>query len=661
MNKIKDRINKLRLLKRHYDLEYWKNSSTSQSDEVYDQVCQELNSLLDENPSLKTNEDTILESVYMNTFKPVSHKFRMLSLDKCLTKDQFIDWYTKFENKVRNASKQEIVFEYKIDGFAICLEYENGILVRGSTRGDGFIGDDITSTVFQISDIHKKIDSSFTGEISGEIYMKKSSLNLLNEKLISENKKPLKNVRNAAAGIARQKDTSSGLASYLSFLCYKVNDQNNDYDTYVDEIKVAKNLGFKTVLDLEGLVANVARLNRGNIEKLLDSFENRREKLDLDVDGVVIKINDKQLQNQLGEKERFPVWAIAYKFPAIEKLTTLLNVEWEYGAKDGRLTPMAVIEPVDIGGTTVKRPTLHNWDRIRELDVKIGDTIKVSRRGDVIPHVEEAILELRPEDAREIEIPTCHICGHKAIISGAYIKCDNENCSGKISGKINVFIRAMEIENLGVNTVEKLIDSGRLNSIPDLYRLSSIDISDLDKMGNKSANKIILNITNSKNEPLWKVLSGLSIPMVGERTAKILEDSFKSLSNFKLATLPKLLSINNMGNVVSNNIVEWLSIEDNIKLLDELILLDIGSKVETIQVLENKLDGLKIAFTGKLKNWSREECKKIILSNGGIPWDIKKEISILLIGEGARSNKVDKAKKLGAKIITEDEFLELLK
>lgn len=661
MDNINDRINKLRLLKRHYDLEYWRNDSTIQSDSIYDQICCEFNKLINKYPEYKLPEDDVLESVYMNTFNPVKHRHRMLSLGKCLNLNEFITWYLKFEDRVNNAINSEMIFEYKIDGFAICLEYENGILVRGSTRGDGTIGDDITSTVFQINDIHKKVDSSFTGEISGEIYMKKSSLNLLNEKLTSENKKPLKNVRNAAAGIARQKDVSTGMAGFLSFLCYKVYDENREFDTYANEIKVAKKLGFKTTLDLEGIVANVDRLNLQNIENLLKTFESRREKLDLDVDGVVIKINDKELQNNLGEKERVPNWAMAYKFPAIEKLTTLLNIEWEYGAKDGRLTPMAVIEPVDIGGTTVKRPTLHNWDRLKELDVKIGDTIKVSRRGDVIPHVEEVLHELRPNDAKEIEIPLCPICGSKAIINGAYIKCNNDNCSGKISGKINVFIRAMDIENLGVNTVEKLIESNKLSSIPDLYRLKIEDISELDKMGDKSAKKILANIENSKKQPLWKVLSGLSIPMVGEKTAKLLEDKFKTLDKFKLATLTTLLSIQDMGNVVSNNIVEWLSLNENQALLDELVSLNIGNTIEEILILEHKLDGLKIAFTGKLQNWTREQCKKLILSNGGIPWDIKKDISVLLIGDGAKDAKIEKAKKLGAKIVTEVEFLDMIK
>lgn len=661
MDNIKNRIEKLRLLKRHYDLQYWKNTESIQSDEIYDQIANEFNMLIEQYPQYKLPEDDTLESIYMNTFAEVTHKYRMLSLGKCFSADELNEWILKINNKINNAKNKELIFECKIDGLAVCLEYENGILVRASTRGDGTIGNDITQTIYQIEDINKTVDNNFSGEISGEIYMKKSSLLQLNETLRNEGKKEFKNVRNAAAGIVRQKDTSIGLASYLSFLCYKVNQDNVQFNTYLDEIKLSKQLGFKNAMDLIGVSISVDKLNKQQITNILQCFEDQREQLDLDIDGVVIKINDKQLQDQLGEKEKIPNWTIAYKFPAIEKLTTLLNVEWDFGVKDGRLTPMAVIEPVDIGGTTVKRPTLHNWDQIQKLGVQIGDTIKVSRRGDVIPYVEEVISELRPSDSRTIQIPVCPICGHKTIIQGAFIKCNNNDCSGKISGKIKVFVHSMEIDSLGSNTIDKLVESEKLLSIVDLFKLEIEDIASLDKMGQKSSKKIIDNINKSKEQPLWKVLAGLSIPLVGGNTAKLLETNFKSLANFKDTNITKLLSIDGMGNVVSDNIVKWLADVNNQCLLDELIKLHVGENIELVQILQNKLNDSKIAFTGKLQNWTRDECKKLIISNGGIPWDIKKEIDILLIGDGARSNKIDKAKKLGAKIITENEFLNMLK
>lgn len=662
LNLIEERINKLRLLKRHYDLEYWKNNITIQTDEIYDQITTEFNELLNKYPQFKKQNDDVLESVYMNTLEEVTHKNRMLSLDKCFSIDELLAWYNKQLNKITIKNVSELVFEYKIDGFAICLEYNNGILVRGSTRGNGLIGDDITATVFHINDIPKKLCKNFTGEISGEIYMKKSSLELLNNQLKLEGKDILKNVRNGASGIATRKDTSKKHASYLNFLCYKAIDYNNKFKTYLEEMNFAKELQFNVVMDLKKCIISTDKLvlNSQTIDNLFKKFSDERDNLDLDIDGIVIKINDKSIQEMLGEQDRYPNWAIAYKFPAIEKITKLLGIEWEYGARDGRLTPMAIIEPIEIGGTTIKRPTLHNWDRIKELDIKIGDTIKVSRRGDVIPHVEGVLKELRPSNCSDVDIPTCPLCNERSIIDGAYVKCKNDYCQGKLNGKINVFINSMEIENLGPNTIDKLIENKKICSIPDLYKLKEDDISSLDKLGEKSAKKILSNINNSKKEPLWKVLTGLSIPLVGEKTARIIEQRFKSLKTFS-ETFNNYNEISGLGNVVFNNITKWLSDINNRSLLEALIELEIGNTIEEILISEHKLDGLKIAFTGKLQSWTREQCKKVILSNGGTPWDIKKEISILLIGDGARSNKIDKAKKLGAKIVTEDEFLNMIK
>ena len=658
MDNIKNRIEKLRLLKRHYDIQYWKNNYTEQSDEIYDQLVKEFNELLEKNPQFKIKEDDQLESIYMNTFSEVKHKNKMLSLGKVLNIEEFIQWF----NNIKRFSKDELIFEAKIDGFAICLEYDNGILIRASTRGDGEVGDDITSTIFQIPDIPNKLTSDFTGEISGEIYMKQSSLNQLNERMSENNLEPLKNVRNAAAGIARQIDSSNNMGQYLSFLCYKLFNENGKNNTYIEDIQQAKNMGFNTVFDnLNGIRENISKLNNETIEKILVDFNNLRDKIDLEIDGVVIKLNSKNTQKLLGEKNKIPNWAIAYKFPPIEKITKLLDVEWDLGVKDGRLTPMAIIEPVEIGGTLVKRPTLHNWDRINELDIKIGDTIKVSRRGDVIPHVEQVLKQLRPDNFKNIELPICPVCGSKSKIDGTYVKCINKDCKGKVSGKLNVFIRSMDIECLGPKMIDKLISECNINNIYELFLLKKGDLSNLDRLGEKLEDKILKNIKDSINKPLWRVLAGLSIPMVGETTGKLLEKELKTLENFKNLTIEQTTNIDGLGDVCSENKIKWLSNNDNKNLIDELMKIGLGKNIEETKITANKLNGLKIAFTGKLQKLTRNECKKVILENGGIPWDIKKEISLLLIGDGAKETKIEKAQKLGAKIITEDEFLNMIK
>ena len=661
---VQERIEKLRLLKRHYDLEYWRDSCNSHSNEIYDQIKSELDTLLNENPKFKVKSDDELESIYMNTFAATAHKYRMMSLGKIFSVDELFSWLKSKLKVILNSIENKLIFEFKIDGFAISLEYENGVLLRASTRGDGKVGNDMTPTVYLIPDIPNKLNNNFTGEISGEIYMKKSSLEKLNEKLIVEGKEPLKNVRNAASGIARQKDASTKYAEYLSFLCYKYNNDNKKFNTYIQDMNAAKALGFHTVFhDLEGIVINeIEKLTPKAVEGIFNTFKNKRDDLDLDIDGVVIKINNKDSQEILGDNGKVPNWSTAYKFPAQEKLTKLLNVEWDFGIKDGRFTPMAIIEPVEIGGTTVKRPTLHNLEEIKRLGVKIGCSLIVSRRGDVIPKIEEVIQELMPSDAKEIEIPkVCPYCGKPLIIDGAYLKCINHDCSGRLYGRIMSFVQSMAIDGFGPKLVDKLIDTNKLKSITDIYKLKIEDISILDKMGEKSAKKIINNIEKSKSNPMWRIIAGLSIKDVGEQTAKLLENNLNTLQDIKYLEKEMLLKLNDIGETSSENILNWINRKDNIEIIDELSAIGLGCIKETIKVTENKLNGLKIAFTGKLQSFTRKDCETKIKENGGEVWAIKKELDILLIGDGAKEHKIEKAKSLNAKVITEDEFLEMIK
>ena len=662
MLNIQEQIEKLRLLKRHYDLEYWRESCSSHSDEIYDQIKNKLEKLLEENPKFRVKSDDELESVYMNTFAAVTHKYKMMSLGKVFSVDELFSWLKSKIKLILNSVNNALIFEFKIDGFAISLEYENGILLRASTRGDGKVGNDMTPTVYLIPDIPNKLKTNFTGEIAGEIYMKKSSLKKLNEKLVQEGKEPLKNVRNAASGIARQKDASTKYAEYLSFLCYKYNNDNKQFENYIKEMSEAKFLGFHTVFhDLNGIIINdIERLASKTIEGIFNTFKNKRDDLDLDIDGVVIKINNKDVQEKLKDNGKVPNWSIAYKFPAQEKITTLLDVEWDFGIKDGRFTPMAVIEPVEIGGTIVKRPTLHNLEEIKRLGVKIGCSLIVSRRGDVIPKVEEVIQELMPSDAKEIEIPTiCPYCGQPLVIDGAYLKCINHDCSGRLYGRIMSFIQSMSIDSFGPKLVDKLIETNKLKSVVDIYKLKAEDISSLDRAGDKLANKIINNIEKSKSNPMWKIIAGLSIKDVGEKTAKLLENNLNTLQDIKYLTKDKLLQLNDIGETSANNILNWIN-EVNIGIIDELSALGLGCIKETIEVANNKLNGLKIAFTGKLESFTRKECEDIIKQNGGEVWAIKKELDILLIGSGAKQHKIEKAKSLGANVITEEEFLVLI-
>lgn len=663
LEKAKERIEKLRSVKRHYDIEYWKNDDNSQSHDIYDQIKREFMGLLKHFPQFELPEDSKLESAYMNTFAAVIHKHKMMSLGKALSIPEFIEWLKPLRPKIKGYKNKSGVLEGKADGFAITVEYVDGKRTKASTRGDGEIGDDITSTVALIPDIPVTLPDNFTGELGGEIYMRKSSLIKLNEKLVLEGKKPLKNVRNAAAGIGRKKNVTEKNGQFLSFFCYRYINEDHELETYMEGMDAAKAMGVKTVFhDLFGVyIEDMSLFTEEEATKIFVDIESKREDFDFDIDGVVIKLNDKMIQDELGEKLKVPNWAIAYKFPAEEKLTIVLNVEWDYGIKDGRFTPMAIIEPVDIGGTTVKRPTLSNWDIVQKLGVRIGCTGKVSRHGDVIPYFEEVIHELDPEDAIDIKLPTCPHCDSQTIVVGAYVKCPNDECPGRIGGKAKSFVNAMDIDSLGGSTIDKLIESDKIVSIVDFYKLSISDIANLDKNGEKSAKKILANIENTKNNPLWRVLSGLCIKLVGGSTSKALEKSIGSLERFKNIKFEELVAIDDVGNVASTNIVKWLADADNQIILDELIALGIGNKIEIIEIKENKLNGAKMAFTGTLNSWSRTGCEKVIKSSGGEVWGIKKELQYLLIGEGAKDAKIKKATELGAKIITESEFKEMIK
>jgi len=661
LESIQEEVEKQRALKRHYDLEYWKKTDNSHSDEIYDQVKKDFELMLIKWPQFKLPEDDGLESIYMNTFATVIHKHKMLSLGKALSIPEFIEWLDLLRVRISKAEKTSGVFEGKADGFAITVEYEKGIRMGASTRGDGVAGDDITATVALIPDIPNILPNEFTGEIGGEIYMRKSSLVKLNEKLVLEGKKPLKNVRNAASGIGRKKNVIEKAGEYLSFFCYRyIDESNRETETYMEEMEAAKALGLKTVFhDLFGMfIEDLSTITKEKITEIFNEVEKKREDFDFDIDGVVIKINDKILQEELGVGKKVPNWAIAYKFPAQEKLTKVLNVEWDYGIKDGRFTPMAILEPVEIGGTTVKRPTLSNWNVLQKLGVKIPCTGRVSRHGDVIPYFEEVIEELTPSDAKDVKLPICPHCDSQTIVVGAYVKCPNDDCGGRINGKAKSFVNAMDIDSLGVSTIDKLIEDDKIVSIVDFYKLSIRDIADLDKMGETSAKKILVNIENTKQQPLWKVLSGLCIKLMGGSTSKTLEKQFKSLSEFKDA---KMEDLKDIGDVVSTNIIEWLAIPENQQMLSDLVEIGVGSTVEKIEVKENKLNGAKISFTGKLSSWSRNECEKVIESSGGIVWGIKKELQFLLIGEGAKVPKIEKAEKLGAQTITEEEFKNMIK
>jgi DNA ligase (NAD+) len=658
---IKGRIVRLRNLINNQNELYFKNSSENNiSDSLYDKLLEELKKLEEQFPEFKDdNSPTQILGDYLNenSFNKVNHKIPMLSLDKVLSIEQFNDWVKKAFNKL---NIKEFIFEYKFDGLANSLVYENGYLTQASTRGNGKVGEDNTATAKLIPNVPYYIEQfkdTEKVEVRGEILLLKEGLTEINKNLPEENQ--YKNVRNAASGILKNKLPNSDYCKYLIFSPYGYYENDDFYnDTYLKDIKLLKDIFITPYKTLAAVKVNNIDNAIEKLNKLFNEVYENRNNLDIDIDGIVIKANKYDDWNRLGIGKKYPNYAVAYKFPAMENTSVLLDVEWCLGGK-GAITPKAVIEPVEIGGSTIGYATLHNIQYIKNLDLKLGDTVIVSKRGDVIPCIESVIKDLRSGEEKEITIPTvCPSCGQplksNTTDKGIFLYCDNENCTGMQVNKIENFIKAMEIDNFGTVLINKLFSVGKIKTFIDIYKLKKNDISSLEKMGDKSADKILNNIEKSKDNELSQIIDGLMIKSVSKEKGKILQDRYKTLDNFINCTYEELLSLPTFGEILVNNILEYIN--KNKDMINDLINLGIIGKVKTNN---GKLNNKSFCFTGKL-SISRNEMTDIIENNGGTVSSIKKGTDYLIIGEGAKENKIDKAKGYGIEVITEEEFNALL-
>ena len=586
----------------------------------------------------------------------IVHDVPMLSLGKAMDMDEL---YNEIR-KMYNAGSRHFFIECKHDGLACRLKYNKGKLLFGATRGNGKVGNDVTLTCKQIENIPKELPEPIDLDIRGEIFLTKSGLNKIN-KYIQEHfpkQKLKKNVRNTASGLLRDENPDVNKSKYLKFSAYMA---LTDDISHSASMRRARELGFQTTVDFVKthlVVFDDKKTfddNFNEIKIILNNVADDRSNLDFDIDGMVIKSDLYVDQQKLGSREEKPNWAIAYKFPQEEKMSILKDVRWDLGPK-GNITPVALIEPVEILGATVENPTLHNIDEIKRLDIKIGDHITVTRRGDVIPKVIRSHPELRTGDEKEIIIPDkCPVCGGPVTKQDVFIRCDNINCKGRIAGRVLDFINKLEIKDFGEKLINKLVELNKIKSIVDIYKLVEKDISTLDKQGDTSAKKVISRINQSKSATLDKVLAGLGIPNIGDTTGKQLAKFYGTLDKFQKATFEELLNMDDIGELTATSILKW--IKNNNNLINELIKLNIGQPLPTAL---GKLNGKTFAFTGTL-SISRKKMQETIESNGGINSSIKKGLDYLIIGAGAKDHKIEKAKSLNANVITEDEFYKLIK
>ncbi len=658
MNKseAKKRIEKLRKEISHHNYKYYVENNPEISDYEFDQLLKELEKLESEFPDLIT-PDSPTQRVGggpLEGFKTVEHKVPMLSLANTYTFDEL----REFDERVRkNVGEVEYIVDPKIDGAGVALLYENGIFIRGATRGDGVKGDDITPNLKTINSIPLRLRGNTLKdvEVRGEVYMSLEGFKKYNREQAKKGEMVFANPRNAAAGSLRQLDPRIVASRPLDIFVYYLSYSNKEFDTLENAIKAMKEAGFR----LNPLIKKVKNIEE--VIKYCKELEKKREKLDYEIDGAVIKVNSFAKQRELGETSKNPRWAISYKFAAKQATTKLNDIVVQVG-RTGTLTPVAVLEPVEVGGVTVSRATLHNFDELKRKDIRIGDQVLVERSGDVIPQVVKSIKEKRTGVEKRKKIPQkCPACGTEVVrpLDEVAVRCPNKRCPARLKWRIRYFASrdAMDIEHLGGQTIDKLLDAGLIDNIADLYSLKKEDILKLEGFKEKSAQNLLDSIEKSKQQDLSRLIYGLGIRHVGKYAAQLLASKYSSIDELAKASEEELKEIDGLGDKSAESIVTFFATEENQKLIERLK--DIGVKTKQERKGWLPLQGKKFVFTGGL-SISRPEASDLIKQKGGIvASSVGKDIDYVVVGENPGS-KYNKAKKLNLKIINEEEFKKIV-
>jgi len=664
---VKKEAEELREKLRYHEYRYHVLDDPEISDAAYDRMMVRLKEIEAAYPELVTPDSPTLRvgGAPREGFQTVRHARPMLSLDNAFSHDALRDW----DRRVREISGREdieYIAEHKFDGLSISLQYEGGVLVRGVTRGDGTTGEDVTPNVKTVRSVPLRVEAGalkkaklpLDFEVRGEIMMTRESFDALNRQQEQSGGKIFVNPRNAAAGAIRVLDPTITAQRRLDFFAYYLFvDGKVPFGKHSESLLALKQLRFRASDDW--------KLCNG-IEKVVEyivAWDSKREKLAYDIDGVVIKVNSTSLQNELGFTAKAPRWAIAYKYPARQETTVVNDIIVQVG-RTGTLTPVAVLEPVQVGGVTVSRSTLHNMDEIDRLGLQIGDTVLVERAGEVIPHVLKVVKE--GKNRKPFRMPKeCPVCGsaiHKVEGEVAY-RCVNAACPAKLKESLLHFAgrHAMNIDGLGEKIVDQLVEKKMVKDVADLYALKEEEVANLERMAEKSAQNLLEEIAASKKNPLSRLIFALGIQFVGERTGQLLAEHFSSLEDFAGAKTEELENVSEVGPKVAASIVEFFSEPANRKLIKKLDKAGVHPTAENREVKSQKLAGKSFVFTGGLANRSREEAGELVLQNGGkVSGSVSKKTDYVVVGTDPGS-KYDKAKELGVAILTESEFEKLIK
>ena len=658
--KIKERIDFLRKELDEHNHSYYVLDTSTISDFEFDKLLKELVKLEDENPEFfdATSPTQRVGGGVIDGFKTVSHKYRMLSLGNTYSEEDLHE----FDTRLHKLTDQEIeyVCELKYDGVSISLTYENGDLTQALTRGDGAQGDDVTANVRTIKSIPLKLKGDYPAnfEIRGEIFIPIKGLEKMNKLRTEEGLEPYKNPRNTASGSLKLLDANEVSKRPLDCYLYYLLGEDLPSTNHYKNLQKARDWGFKIPNQIE------KHSNVENVLKFINKWEKDRHGLPYEIDGIVIKVNDINLQEEMGFTAKSPRWAISYKFKA-EQVSTILNeITYQVG-RTGAITPVANLEPVKLAGTTVKRASLHNADQIAKLDIREGDKVYVEKGGEIIPKVVGVELKDRDLFSQSTEyITNCPSCNTELVRREGDAKhyCPNaESCPTQIKGKFEHFIsrKAMDIDGLGGETIELLINEGLIKEISDLYHLKKEDLLPLDRMAEKSVENLFIGVGQSKLIPFERVLFGLGVRFVGETVAKVLAKHFKTIDNIIDTDIETLIAVDEIGDKIAGSIVNYFSIEENLKLINNLKEsgLQFVSTIEDTTKSSN-LNGMRIVVSGVFNQNSRAEYKKMIEDHGGKNVSsISKNTTFVLAGENMGPSKKQKAEDLKIPLVNEDEFL----
>lgn len=665
----KKKIEELKEQIREHDYKYYVLAQPSISDEEYDKLIKELEKIEKENPELIT-PDSPTQRVgkdLTKEFKPVQHNVPMLSLANTYDESELFDFDRRVKEGLPKSEKVEYVVEYKIDGVSVSLHYVDGSLVTAATRGDGTVGEEITNNVKTIKSVPLKLKNVKSShnlddiEVRGEIYMNVADFERFNKEREKQGEKLFANPRNSAAGTLKMQDPGLVAKRPLNVFLYSLLSINQDFNSQEENLELLKKLGFR--------VNNSFKVckNIEEVVKVCRKFEEGREDLEYEIDGAVIKVNSIKQQKILGNIAKSPRWAVAFKFKAKQAFTKINKITWQVG-RIGTVTPVAELEPVFLAGSTISRATLHNFDEITRKDIRVGDKVVIEKGGDVIPKVVSVVLSERKKGTKKVKPPDkCPVCKselYKPEGEVAYY-CENSECHAQVKGRLEHFAArgAMDIEGLGEALIDLFVEKEFLKTFTDIYELKGRrkELIQIERLGEKSVDNLLNAIEKSKSQPFSRVLFALGIRYVGAGVAKKLTDNFNSIDELINSSEEEILSVHEIGPRISESVKKYLGDKHNLQIIKKLKTYGLNFESEKKEIKQNFFKDKTFVLTGTLSNFSRDDAGDRITKLGGkVTSSVSNNTDFLVVGENAGS-KLDKANKLGIKILNEDDFIKLLK